>query len=354
MGNKKTIRTYMPYGSVLIVDDTEFSLSVAEGLMKPYGLKIDTAQSGHEAIAKIRDGNVYDVIFMDYMMPGITGVETTKIIRGDGYTSPIIALSSDAIAGQTNMFLSVGMDDFISKPITVKKLNSILNKWIRDKNPDEEAVTGSEAVKQDIKISDENAEIIEKLKKIEGLYVDEALKTMGGTSDTYLETVKLMARKLPKTIESMDKSISAGDIEEFAVFAHGLKSVLKSVGAISLGYDAAQLESSGKGNYINFCREFYPPFSKSLLELSAYLCTALSVQKTGDKKDGDKVLLMQALSEVKSFIEDFKRDDALEVLSSLLEFTYDNNTDELLENAVYALEEFNYEKADSLIMQLES
>ncbi|HBT94984.1 MAG TPA: hypothetical protein DEB24_02245, partial [Coriobacteriia bacterium] len=68
----KMEREPMPYGKVLVVDDVETNVFVAEGLMKLYGIRVDTAMSGYEALSQIRDGNnVYDVVFMDHMMPGM-------------------------------------------------------------------------------------------------------------------------------------------------------------------------------------------------------------------------------------------------------------------------------------------
>jgi signal transduction histidine kinase/DNA-binding response OmpR family regulator len=131
------IREYMPYGKVLIVDDMEPNLYVARGLMSPYGLSMETAASGVEAIDKIKDGNKYDVIFMDHFMPGMDGIEAVKIIRELGYNQPIVALTANAILGQADMFLKNGFDGYISKPIDIRQLNITLNNLVRDKYPSE-------------------------------------------------------------------------------------------------------------------------------------------------------------------------------------------------------------------------
>jgi CheY-like chemotaxis protein len=124
----------MPYGRVLVVDDVDINLYVAEGVMSPYELSIDVALSGVEAIAKIQSGNVYDIVFMDYMMPQMDGVEATKILRASGYTRPIVALSANALNEQVAMFLANGFDDFIAKPIDAQQIDALLNKLIRDKH----------------------------------------------------------------------------------------------------------------------------------------------------------------------------------------------------------------------------
>jgi CheY-like chemotaxis protein len=137
MKNVQVSREPMPYGNVLVVDDVDTNIYVAKGLMAPYDLKTDSADSGFVAIEKIKKGNTYDIIFMDHMMPKMDGMETTRRIRDLGYTEPIVALTANAVAGQVDIFLENGFDDFISKPIDIRQLNAVLNKFIRDKQPPE-------------------------------------------------------------------------------------------------------------------------------------------------------------------------------------------------------------------------
>jgi CheY-like chemotaxis protein len=149
------VRELMPYGRVLVVDDMETNLYVAKGFLLPYRLTIETALSGTEAIEKIGRGNVYDVVFMDHMMPVMDGIETVKIIRGKGYTYPIVALTANAVLGQADIFMANGFDGFISKPIDIRELNASLNKFVRDRQPPEvikavRAAYGSDKRKSDV------------------------------------------------------------------------------------------------------------------------------------------------------------------------------------------------------------
>ena len=124
----------MSHGKVLIVDDVEANLDVAEGLMSPYGLEIETAISGFAAIAKVEQRkDDYDIIFMDHMMPLMDGIETAKKLRAMGYKGVIVAFTANAIVGNAEMFKENGFDDFISKPIDYRQLNAVLDKFIRDK-----------------------------------------------------------------------------------------------------------------------------------------------------------------------------------------------------------------------------
>lgn len=122
-----------PDKRVLIVDDSKVNLIVAKGLMKPYQMKVDTANSGANAIEKVK-ANDYDVIFMDHMMPEMDGVDATHIIRDlpdPKYKEmPIIALTANAVAGTKEMLIAEGMSDFLAKPIDNMELNKVIEKWL--------------------------------------------------------------------------------------------------------------------------------------------------------------------------------------------------------------------------------
>jgi len=124
----------MPYGRVLVVDDVDANIFVAKGLLGLYRLQIDSCTSGAEAINIIENGGVYDIIFMDQMMPEMSGMKAVSILRQMGYTSPIVALTADAIVGKAEMFLESGFDGFLSKPIQTVHLNAILNRFVKDKH----------------------------------------------------------------------------------------------------------------------------------------------------------------------------------------------------------------------------
>ena len=121
-----------PEAKILIVDDIEINLAVAEALLSAFDITPELALSGDEALELVKN-NRYDIIFMDHMMPGMDGVETTKYIRelgGWANEVPIIALTANAITGVEQMFLENRMDDFLPKPIDINALNLCLSKWL--------------------------------------------------------------------------------------------------------------------------------------------------------------------------------------------------------------------------------
>jgi len=127
----------MPYGKVLVVDDVDANIFVARGLLSFYDISVDTCKNGKEAIEKIERGMVYDIVFMDYLMPELNGNETMQIMRNLGYHHPIVALTANAIVGQAEEFIKNGFDGFVSKPIQTLRLDEVLTKFIRDKQPPE-------------------------------------------------------------------------------------------------------------------------------------------------------------------------------------------------------------------------
>lgn len=123
---------YSPDTKVLVVDDIDINLYVAQAILEEFGIYTATAPSGAKAIELIKE-NDFDLVFMDHMMPEMNGIEATKIIRGMGEKYerlPIIALTANAVVEARDLFEKSGMSDFLSKPIEVNKLNMILEKWL--------------------------------------------------------------------------------------------------------------------------------------------------------------------------------------------------------------------------------
>ena len=227
------VREYMPYGSVLIVDDVKSNLFVARGLLTPYGLQIDAIDNGVEAVEKIKNGNVYDIIFMDHMMPLMDGIEAVKIIRGMGYNRPIVALTANAMAGQAQMFLENGFDAFISKPIDSRKLNAILKEFIRDKHPAEVVEAArQEQTQKNVKGKEGSAEKKKKLTELEEIFLIDA-----GNAVNLLE-------KLYAKINDLDGK----DKELYRVTVHGSKNTLNNIGETRLSETARKLEQAVKEN----------------------------------------------------------------------------------------------------------
>ena len=242
-------REPMPYGNVLIVDDVGTNIYVAKGLMLPYELNIDSADSGFAAIEKIKNGKVYDIVFMDHMMPKMDGIETVKILRGMGYEHPIVALTANAVMGQAEVFFENGFDDYISKPIDIRQLNIVLNKLIRDKQPPEIIETARRR-------SDE------KKGPSHGCSAPEP-----AINPVYAE---IFARDAKKSLAALDDIIGKGgpcdddDLRTYIIHVHGMKSSLANVNKMDLSAAALKLEQSAREGNIKVIAYETPAFINSL------------------------------------------------------------------------------------------
>jgi CheY-like chemotaxis protein/HPt (histidine-containing phosphotransfer) domain-containing protein len=243
MRNMQITQDLMPYGSVLVVDDVETNLYVAKGRMAPYGLAIETALSGFEAVDKVREGKVYDIIFMDHMMPRMDGIEAVKLIRSLGYSYPIVALTANALAGQEEVFLSNGFDDFISKPIDIRQLNASLNKLIRDKQP---------------------PEVIEEMrrKKEKNDSGGHPSPADSNVTEFFIRDAEKAARVLEAI--SMNKCRRGDDISLLIINVHAMKSALANIGETELSGAAAKIEKAGRDRDIDFILSEIPVFLESL------------------------------------------------------------------------------------------
>lgn len=117
---------------ILIVDDNLINLKVAARLLSTYKVETEEVSSGFDCIKKIEDGNKYDLILMDDMMPKMSGVETfKKLQKMEGFNIPVIALTANAIAGMKENYLNLGFNDYISKPIDKKELERVLKTYLK-------------------------------------------------------------------------------------------------------------------------------------------------------------------------------------------------------------------------------
>ena len=235
-------RVPMPHGRVLVVDDVESNLYVVKASLIPYKINVETISNGHDAIQKVKAGEVYDIIFMDHMMPGIDGLEATKTIRKMGYRHPIVALTANAVKGVSEMFLNSGFDDFISKPIALNELDACLIRYISDKQPPETSAFTKEQHTETKKPSH--------LTKLFELFLRDAVKALG-----ILETL------------AVAQELDDAALKSYTTQVHAMKSALLNIGHTELSQFASTLEEAGQLGDIDTVRAQTPQFLDKLREI---------------------------------------------------------------------------------------
>jgi signal transduction histidine kinase/DNA-binding response OmpR family regulator/HPt (histidine-containing phosphotransfer) domain-containing protein len=324
---------YMPYGRILIVDDVETNLYVAKGLMVPYGLKIDLATSGFEALEKVKSAGSYDVIFMDHMMPKMDGIETTKRLRESGYAGSIVALTANALAGQAEIFLKSGFDGFISKPIDIRQLNVTLNKLIRDK---------------------QTSEVLEAAKK-EKMELDKKQKPDAVSQQVDPELAEIFARDAGKAAAVLESCMrnnlaSEDDVHLYIINVHSMKSALANIGLSDLSNTARRLEHAGRGNDINVMltetNSFIENLRKVITELKPMYEDA---EEAGEDTEESLAVLREKLALIKEACAELDKKSAKKVLTELRENTWSQDTKELLNLIAEHLLHSGFDDAAGLI-----
>ena len=117
---------------VLVVDDNLLNIKVAERALSLLNFTIDSAMSGQECIDKIKKGEKYDVILLDIMMPEMSGETTLNELKEiEGFDTPVVALTADAVSGAKEKYLAEGFNGYIAKPFTRDQIKEKLDKIIR-------------------------------------------------------------------------------------------------------------------------------------------------------------------------------------------------------------------------------
>ena len=148
---------------VLVVDDNKLNIKVASKVLSEFELNIDSADSGFSAIEKIENNEHYDIIFMDIMMPKMSGVETLKKLKEiDNFNTPVIALTADAMEGKSTKYIEVGFNDYLSKPINKDELKRVLNKCLNVTTEElqEQTIEEDPDIHKVIPITDEDIEML--------------------------------------------------------------------------------------------------------------------------------------------------------------------------------------------------
>jgi len=304
--NAKFTRIKLPYAHVLVVDDNETNLDVARGLMKPYGMQIDTASSGLEAIDAMRLEKVrYNAVFMDHMMPGMDGIEATEKIRelGTDYAKniPIIALTANAISGNEKMFISKGFQDFLTKPIDISRLDAVIRHWLRDKTIEVED-------RRAIEFNDENSASIPNRRfsdfQIEGIDLEAGLERFSGDGDAYLKVLRSYAANTRNLLGSIQE-VSKENLNDYTITVHGIKGSSRSICADLVGDMAEDLEKAAKEGDFGYVREKTPDLAQAAAKLLADLGGMLDkiTEKAGGpvKARPDREALVKILEACKTF-----------------------------------------------------
>ena len=258
---------------ILIVDDNKLNLKVASKFLSNYNPVIETVESGFECIDKIKNGETYDLILMDDMMPKMSGVETLKELKKlDKFTMPVVALTANAVAGMREKYISDGFDDYLAKPIDKQELKRVLSNLLIVER--RENIFGSlpselyEITEEDVErinekvIEDVVEEEVEEQSNVHnndyliqnGIDLNKSLELLGDI-ETYTETLEEFNNNINDRLKKLESL--KNDLANYAIEAHALKSDSKYLGFTKLAELAYNHEMKGKENDSNYINDNY-------------------------------------------------------------------------------------------------
>ena len=205
-------------GRVLVVEDNEINQFAATRLLRSFGLTVDVAANGREAIT-MTGRTEYSAVFMDCQMPDVDGYTATRVIRRreapTGRHTPIVALTAHALEGDREKCLSVGMDDYLSKPLRRQTIQDVLGR-LSEFHPAELAETVSEAF-------------------------DPAPLQEIGDPETEVALATMFLDQSAERLPAMHDAIASDDPERLYGLAHSLKGSAATVGATRMSEIAKAL-----------------------------------------------------------------------------------------------------------------
>ena len=292
---------------VLVTDDNSMNLKVIKNAFEYYGLTVDTASSGEEAL-KLCAKNTYDLVFMDQMMPYMDGIETMQKLRTNyahyATNGPckIIALTANAILGVRDELLSLGFDEYLSKPVQFEKLENLLMKilpknkflnlpntvaknhtnnigftYAKEETAYSPKATVNEPAKDTITPGSLPSSInIQTLQEVfPQLNLTTALSYCNNDAKLLWDILQIFYEDSPEQLLKLKEFWNEKNYKKFIIQIHTLKNQLLNIGYTKLAEDAKALELAAKENDSNFIEEhldsFVNTYTKFLQQLERVL-----------------------------------------------------------------------------------
>lgn len=259
-----------PDAIVLVVDDNQMNLDLLKGILRPTRMQVDTATNGAEALGLIRKKH-YDIIFMDYMMPVMDGLEALQQMRKEklGEDTPVVVLTANAVGDAREQYLAVGFDDYLSKPIHSRQLFAMIKKYL----PEMTSAPVQEKPEEQQKPSKPQGF----LEKLSFLDVATGMEYCCNSEAFYKEMLGsyLAADKS----EEADKLYQEENWDKYRILVHALKSTSLSIGAVVVSEEAKKLEMAAKEEDIAYIKGNHDRVMKQYRELLHALKNALAEQK---------------------------------------------------------------------------
>ncbi len=324
---------------LLVVDDNMINRKVFVHLLSDMQCTIDEADSG-KACLELVQSNKYDIIFMDYMMPEMDGVQTLHCMKDLGdyvnAATPVVIVTANAISGAREAYLAEGFDQYLSKPIDIKKLRKIISSYIE---PEKKKVCDGNDEKDIDKageVNDENeiTDVRDELPDIDGVNWDIALFNMEKTEvlKGAISDFLVMANMEMITLEEVYGKIEES-YAEFRIQAHSMKTHAATIGAVHVAGLAKYLEYAARDEELDTIERLMPLFSVQWRQLVSQLDSAFGKKKYTDIKKQPIAAeeLKDKLDALSAAVDDVDIDEADRIIEELDAYSFEADAVEVFE-----------------------
>ncbi|GLX81025.1 PAS domain-containing hybrid sensor histidine kinase/response regulator [Thalassotalea eurytherma] len=333
---------------ILLVEDNEINMELAVEILSSNGIIVSTAKNGAIAIEML-ESQTFDGVLMDCQMPVLDGYEATKIIRHKEKFKdlPILAMTANAMVGDKEKVLAVGMNDHIAKPINVKDLFGSLSKWITPSSP--QAVQKPKVVSA----AEGDVEIPDML----GINKSLGLNTCQGNKHLHKKLLIKFTEREANFEERFREAVISDDIDTAVRFAHTLKGVAANIGASAIQSLALNLESATKTN--TEMSQLLPYLLSLTIELNVAIDSILKafnqlpIKTDIALKNDDKDFILARVDKLLVLLDDFDT-DAIEAFEEIDEQSMLVTQSDLLAQVRKSIEDYDFEGAKTHVLDLQS
>ncbi|MCR4590744.1 MAG: response regulator [Lachnospiraceae bacterium] len=337
-----------PDASVLVVDDNMMNLKVFQNLVKKTLIKTETATSGDEAIS-LSERRKYDIIFLDHMMPNKDGIETLREMKADekclNTDTPVICLTANAISGARQEYISVGFNDYLSKPVEAEKLEDLLIRYLPG---DKVSMSRTEEPAEEDRTDE--GDLPKALKECPYINWQKGLQNSGSVG-SYKGMLRIFHESIDEVSGDIEKLYGKEDWKGFAVKVHALKSSARIIGAEVLGDEAQRLEDAGKSGDRDYIIKHYPSFREDHLKFKPVLSEIFDKEKrTAEKKPvAGPELMKRVYGEIRTAADDMDSYEIERIISDMEAYSIPEQDAELFSKIKNAAGNFDYDGVVSLL-----
>lgn len=367
---KKELIFKVDHMTALVVDDNSVNTLVASNILKQFGFVTEEVSSGALAMKKVYS-KCYDVIFMDYQMPQMDGIESTIEVRKleNGKTPMIFALTANITEDITSQFKEAGANDILAKPIEMKELSELLHRWIpkdkilvADSEAKKEAEHGENTMKvqpDQEKLSDDPKmdALLRAMKAVPELDVEVGLSHVIGDMDGYVRILEISNSNILQAEDSILDLNKTAAYDDMRIHFHSLKGIFANIGAQELSEESRKMEFASRDHDHAYIKTYLDNYLTSVDKFMEGLEDALKKFKHGSQEPSQEAAVSisedereQMYTQLEYLISRFEINDVGDMFTILIQAS-EGDEKEMLVRANNEIENFQYDKALEILAE---